>query len=77
MSFKIEKIHLNCNWEWDIYNSDCAICRGSLCENISKDQEGSVVGECGHAFHYQCISNWLRSKNVCPLCNQLWKYKKK
>ena len=32
----------------------------------------AVVGKCGHAFHYDCISNWTRTRNVCPLCNQKW-----
>ena len=80
MSFKIEKIHLHCNWEWDIYNNDCAICRSSICESKNDSDNtnnGSVVGICGHAFHYMCISSWLNNKKVCPLCNKIWKYKNK
>ena len=79
MKFTIDKIILHCNWKWDIFNNDCAICRNSICESINSnsksDEDGSVVGECGHAFHYTCILSWLNNKNICPLCTKPWKYK--
>ena len=25
---------------------------------------------CGHAFHARCIDRWLRTKAVCPVCQQ-------
>ena len=76
---KIEKVHVHFCWEWDIFNNDCAICRSSICDNMGQNdaEDGSVVGVCGHAFHYACISSWLTSKRVCPLCNKPWKYNKK
>lgn len=79
MSLKIEKIHLNCCWEWNIFNNDCVICRDSICENNdnkSDKQKGSVIGVCGHAFHDVCISGWIKKKKVCPLCNKKWEYQK-
>ena len=29
-------------------------------------------GTCNHVFHQHCISRWLRTRFVCPLCNQEW-----
>ena len=29
-------------------------------------------GACNHVFHQHCISRWLRTRYVCPLCNQEW-----
>ena len=74
MSLEIKKIHLDISWNLDLYNQECAICRNSIID----DNEESVVGVCGHAFHYNCISKWLKgNKKVCPLCNCKWIYKSK
>ena len=33
-------------------------------------KEGEEMGvlECGHDFHSQCIKEWLKRKNLCPIC---------
>jgi len=36
----------------------------------------SVLGECGHVYHLHCIEKWLKTRNVCPLDNKTWVYKK-
>ena len=79
MSFKIEEVYLHCSSEFNTFNNDCAICRSSIYESTSQsnDNDGSVVGECGHAFHYNCILNWFKNKEICPLCTKPWKFKKK
>jgi RING-box protein 1 len=75
---KIKKVHIRGYWRWNIHNDICAICRNYIFEPSinSKCQEcNAVVGTCGHAYHYDCISGWLRTKKNCPLCNSKWAFK--
>ncbi|KAF8084064.1 hypothetical protein N665_0735s0005 [Sinapis alba] len=41
----------------------CCVCQEEY-------KEGEVMGvlECGHDFHSQCIKEWLKRKNLCPIC---------
>lgn len=41
----------------------CTICIGEIVE-------GEKIGAlpCEHRFHVSCLKEWLRRKNVCPLC---------
>jgi hypothetical protein len=43
----------------------CAIC-------LIRLQDGDAIGDitCGHAFHKDCLKDWLKRKNRCPLCQQ-------
>jgi hypothetical protein len=41
----------------------CGICL----EIINK----SVIGNCNHHFCYECLINWLKTKNTCPKCNNI------
>jgi hypothetical protein len=41
----------------------CTICIGEIVEG---DKIGALP--CNHRFHVTCLKEWLRRKNVCPLC---------
>lgn len=38
-----------------------------------------VWGQCGHAFHMQCLMKWLESqqntRQECPYCRQPWNFR--
>lgn len=43
----------------------CSICY----ENIFPCEVLSLL-LCGHYFHYNCIKEWRRHNNICPLCRK-------
>lgn len=47
-------------------NTDCCICLDKLEENNK-----SIVLECNHNFHKECILNWLKKELNCPLCRKI------
>ena len=46
-------------------NIDCCICLDKFEENHT-----SIVLECSHRFHRECITNWLKKELKCPLCRK-------
>lgn len=42
---------------------DCSICMESVNETTT-----IAKTECGHTFHFQCLFQWARKHNTCPLC---------
>lgn len=43
----------------------CTICM----DHIRQHQQVSQL-DCGHYFHYECIRNWGRIKQICPCCKK-------
>ncbi|KAK2368063.1 RING-type E3 ubiquitin transferase [Trifolium repens] len=39
-----------------------------ICQDAYKYQENIGTIQCGHEFHVDCISKWLKLKNQCPIC---------
>ena len=44
--------------------TECTVC----CERCAPFEEVVVVDVCGHAFHRDCISQWLSLHSSCPNC---------
>ena len=45
--------------------TDCSICLAELdwmYENIDE------IRPCGHAFHRDCLNEWMERDNTCPNC---------
>ena len=62
-------------------NIDCTICRCNLNENsLHANSKGTdsiiVTGGCGHSFHYECITPWVKNQPNCPICSSQWLVKK-
>lgn len=74
-------------WSYDISVDNCAICRNHImdkcieCQSVQErtnvDENCTIAwGKCSHVFHMHCISRWLNTRQVCPLDNRNWEFKK-
>lgn len=71
------KVDITIPIELNNFNDDCMICLDTI--NLGKQylNYDTVILNCNHVYHYQCLLNWvIDSKQVyyrnikCPLCNQ-------
>ena len=53
------------NFNIDVHDiRSCSICVASYENN----DDISIIVNCDHQFHTNCINTWLRNHNTCPLC---------
>eukprot|EP01023_Acetabularia_acetabulum_P012998 TRINITY_DN1615_c0_g1_i17.p8 TRINITY_DN1615_c0_g1~~TRINITY_DN1615_c0_g1_i17.p8 ORF type:complete len:104 (-),score=13.49 TRINITY_DN1615_c0_g1_i17:1386-1697(-) len=84
ISVKIKRWHAVGKWCWDTNDKICGICHSPFdgCAPECKypgDDCPVVWGQCGHAFHLQCIQAWEKNTSAnqehsCPLCRRPWEY---
>jgi len=79
----INNICANQDQEDPIFDTQtCAICledtdcTNSINSAASENVKPLLPIKCGHCFHEECISQWRRMKNNCPLCNKTMTWKK-
>ena len=48
----------------------CAIC---LREEFDEDEMCKVLPECHHVFHSDCVDQWLKTKQNCPVCRKVFR----
>ena len=76
MSMKINSINLICSWKYNSINKTC-ICSNKLEHNTTNSKE-VFKGKCGHAYHKECILNYLQINKKCPECSDYnnWEFEK-
>jgi E3 ubiquitin-protein ligase RBX1 len=84
--FTIKKWNAVTMWKWEGEQDSCAICRNHLmdiCIECQANQERGGTdecnvawGSCNHAFHFHCITRWLKKLQTCPLDNLNWEFEK-
>ena len=47
----------------DSEKKNCIICLEDF-----KNKDKAIILPCIHLFHKNCINNWLKAKNKCPIC---------
>ncbi|KAL4430260.1 hypothetical protein ABPG74_014819 [Tetrahymena malaccensis] len=64
-----DKVHIKQLSMSQIVNQDCSICL----DKLQTGQIVSIITECQHYYHQECIDNWFQSNKTCPLCrNQIF-----
>ncbi|KAI9197225.1 RING/U-box [Polychytrium aggregatum] len=90
MKITINSWNAHAYWKWVIGNADdegedddediCGICRfpyDACCPNCKNpgDDCSLLWGECSHVFHLHCITQWLVTRDHCPMDRSVWKTK--
>jgi hypothetical protein len=49
------------------------MCECSICLEEIDEEDIYQLEECKHTFHVECIREWEKHKNTCPLCRTKFK----
>ncbi|TBT97113.1 RING-H2 zinc finger domain-containing protein [Hamiltosporidium tvaerminnensis] len=80
VKISLKKIYATYSWKWDLEDEMCGICQQSF-EQMCSECTHPVnckpcIGSCKHAYHMHCVSKWLQSNKICPMCRKDWSYYK-
>lgn len=39
-----------------------------VCSICLDNKDKAIVLDCNHKFHKKCIAEWIKRKDVCPIC---------
>ena len=82
IDIEIKKLNIVGVWGWDIKIDNCAICRNNIIDSCIECQANDTNdctiswGVCNHVYHTHCISRWIKTKNICPMCSLEWELSK-
>lgn len=85
ISITIKKINAVGKWAYNTTTDNCAICRNHLSDrciecyaSVCDETDACTVmwGNCNHTFHTHCVTKWIKTRPVCPLCNVVWEINK-
>ena len=52
-------------------DNSCPICLDNISINsVSVNHKNKCVLGCGHKFHCDCITEWMKNSNTCPMCRE-------
>ena len=62
---KLKTKPINKDHQFEFEDKHCLICMAPL-------EEGERIGDiaCNHSFHGECLKEWVKRRNACPLCNE-------
>ncbi|KAL3125544.1 hypothetical protein niasHT_009677 [Heterodera trifolii] len=63
--FTIHEFQVSRNGVWA--ELECTICLGEI-EKETSVKLLAILDPCKHIFHNECISEWLKNHNTCPIC---------
>tara|TARA_B110000208_G_scaffold185903_1_gene241761 strand:+ start:2945 stop:3166 length:222 start_codon:yes stop_codon:yes gene_type:complete len=66
IKIEIDNIEICYECSYNTFNEECDIC------NTGFNSNDIQVGKCRHAFHINCINEWLKRSKTCPYCRVPW-----